>query len=43
MIHYSAAGLPKVHKYGDHIFLVLYTAVFELKKDHYGEHWKDYE
>ena len=31
MIHYSAAGLPEVHKYGDHIFHVLYTAVFELK------------
>ena len=42
MIHYSVAGLPKVHKYGDDIFYVLYTAVFELRKEHYGERWKDY-
>ena len=41
MIHYSVAGLPNVHKYGDDTFYVLYTAVFELKKEHYGEHWKD--
>ena len=41
MIHYSVAGLPNVHKYGDDTFYVLYTAVFELKKEYYGEHWKD--
>ena len=42
MIHYSVAGLPQVHEYGEDKFHVLYTAVFELKKEHYGENWKEY-
>ena len=42
MIHYSVAGLPQMYEYGEYKLPVLYTAVFELKKEHYGENWKDY-